>query len=189
VRATLALIAVLLVAAAVLAGCGGSSDQTLSAGEQTITVPGDVHGFYGELEAILDQFPYQRWYTKCVVARVKKSIPPAEAEAVAKLSESQSEEKATQAIAAAGPACEESTGRAAVDPNASSEEIAVLRADYLPSLVSLGETNKLSSAQIECVEQTFENLPDKQIVAMSNGSHNVREGILLSVFEPCAKAK
>jgi hypothetical protein len=188
VRGTLALIAV-LVAAAVLAGCGGSSDQTLRAGGQTITVPGDVHGFYGELEAILDQFPYQHWYTKCVVARVKKSIPPAEAEAVAKLSESQSEEKAMQAISAAGPACEKSTGRAAVDPNASSEEIAVLRADYLPSLVSLGEADKLSPTQIECLEQTFETLPDEQIVAMSNGSHEVREGILLSVFKPCAKAK
>jgi hypothetical protein len=186
VSARTVLVVIAVLAAALVAGCGGSSEETLSVGEQTITVPSDVHGFYGELEAILDQFPYQHWYTKCVVDQVKKVVSPAEAES---LSESQSEEKAMQVIAKAGPACEKATGRAAVDPNASSDEIAVLRADYVPSMVALAEANKLDQAQVECVEQRFESLPDARVVAMSNGSHAVREGILLSVFKPCAKAK
>jgi hypothetical protein len=54
------LFAIALIATLAVAGCGSSSDQTLSVGDgHTITVSGDVHGFYGELEAILDQFPYQ----------------------------------------------------------------------------------------------------------------------------------
>jgi hypothetical protein len=183
-RATLALAVVL--AAAAVAGCGGSSDETVSVGGNAITVPGDVHGVYGELEALLDQFPYQRWYTKCVVARVKKDVTPVEAES---LSESKGETKAVQVIAKAGPACERSTGRPSIDPNASSGELDLLRAEYVPSMTALAETHGLDPAQVECVEHGFENLPDQGVIAMGNGSRKVREGILLSVFKPCAQAK
>ncbi|MBS1887924.1 MAG: hypothetical protein JSU06_12125 [Actinobacteria bacterium] len=187
-RAALPLIAILVAVAA--AGCGGSSGgQTTSVGGQTITVPEDVHGVYGELEAILDQFPYQHWYTRCVVARVRKELDPAEAAALPGLSGSEGESKAVQIIAKAGPACAKATGRPIVDPNASGEKIAVLRADYLPSMVSLAKSQGLDTAQVECVREAFENLPDNQVVAMANGSHKEREGILLSVFKPCAKAK
>jgi hypothetical protein len=184
VRSTLALI--LAFAAVAVAGCGGSSDETVSVGGHAITVPSDVHGVYGELEALLDQFPYQRWYTKCVVARVKKDVTPAEAES---LSGSQGESKAIQAIAQAGPACERSTGRPPIDPNASSSELDLLRAEYVPSMTALAESHGLDPAQVECVEGGFENLPDEKVITMGNGSEKLREGILLSVFKPCAQAK
>jgi hypothetical protein len=34
-----------------------------------------------------------------------------------------------------------------------------------------------------------ESLPEKQLIEIGNGTKKVREGILLSVFKPCAKAK
>jgi hypothetical protein len=178
-----------LAAAILVAGCGGSSDQTLSVGNgETITVSGDVHGFYGELEAILDQFPYQHWYVACVVREAEKILSPKEAEELAGLPEGERQEKTQQTVTKAQPGCEK-TARPTVDPNASSKEIALLRASSLPGIIGLAETNGMSSSQVECVEAFFEKLPDKKVIELRNGTDKVREGILVSVFRPCAQLK
>ena len=183
------LLGAVLAAAALISGCGGSSDQTLRVGsEQTITVSGDVHGFYGELEAILDQFPYQRWYVACVVREAKKILDPQEAEELAELPEAERQEKTQEAVTKAQPGCEK-TGRPTVDPNASSKQIALLRASSLPGIVGLAESNGMSSTQVACVQNFFEKLPDNKIVELRNGTDKAREGILVSVFRPCAQLK
>jgi hypothetical protein len=187
VRATLLVIVAL--AAVVVAGCGGSGDQTASVDGGTITVPSDVHGVYGEVEAFLDQLPYQSWYVRCVVNRVEAVISPAEAQALSELPEGEREGKATQVIAKAVPACEESTDRPVVDPNASSKELDLLRAGDLASMQQLAEAHHFTAAQTACIEHGFEELPDSKIIAIGNGTENARNGILLSVFKPCAKAK
>jgi hypothetical protein len=189
VRLVLSALVVALLAA-VVAGCGSSGDQTLSVGsEQTITVPSDVHGFYGEMEAILAQFPYQHWYAACVVRASKHLLSPAEAEALSELSESQREAKVTQVTATAGPACEKAIGRPVVDPNASPKQLDLLRAGAIQQIVELAEANHFTSAQVSCVQNGSETISDKQLIALRNGTDKVREGILLSVFKPCAKAK
>jgi hypothetical protein len=187
-RASLSLIALVIAALAVV-GCGGSGDQTATLGDQTITVPSDVHGFYGELEAILAQLPYEAWYSKCVIAETKKSISPAEAEVLAELPEKEREEKATEATSAAGPICEEKHRLPVVDPNASSKELALLRAGYVSSMKAVAESKGATAGQAACVEEGFEELPDEELIAVVNGSKTVREGILLSVFKPCTKAE
>jgi hypothetical protein len=188
VRVSLLLGAVLV--AALLAGCGGgSSDQTLSVGsEGTITVSGDVHGFYGELEAILDQFPYQRWYVACVVREAKKILSPKEAEELEGLPEAERQEKTQSVVTEAQPGCEK-TARPTIDPNASSKEIGLLRASSTPGITGLAESNGMSSTQVACVQSFFEKLPDKKIIELRNGTDKVREGILVSVFRPCAQLK
>jgi hypothetical protein len=170
----------------VVAGCGGSDNETASGG---FTVPGGVHDFKGELEAVLDQLPYQYWYTSCVVHEVEGALSPAEAEELAELSEAEREQKINQIAAKAGPACEKKTNRPPIDPNASSKELDLLRVGYLTSVASLAEANNLTSAQSACVERNVEKLPDKALIEIGNGTDKVREGILLSVFKPCAKAK
>jgi hypothetical protein len=183
------LLAAVLAAAVLVAGCGGSSDQTLSVGEgQTITVSGDVHGFYGELEAILDQFPYQHWYVACVVREAKNILGPKEAEELEDLPEAERQKKAQKAAAEAGPACEK-TDRPTIDPNASSAEIELLRVNSIPGITEFAETNGMSSTQVECVESFFAKLPDEKIIELRNGTEKVREGILVSVFRPCAQLK
>lgn len=184
------LLGAVLAAALLVAGCGGgSSDQTLSVGNgETITVSGDVHGFYGELEAILDQFPYQHWYVACVVREAEKILSPKEAEELEDLPEAERQEKTQQTVSKAQPGCEK-TARPTVDPNASSKEVALLRASSLPGIVGLAETNGMSSTQVECVEAFFAKLPDKKIIELRNGTDKVREGILVSVFRPCAQLK
>lgn len=186
----LSLFGAALAAAVLVAGCGGgSSDQTLSVGNgETITVSGDVHGFYGELEAILDQFPYQHWYVACVVREAEKILSPKEAEELEDLPEAERQEKTQQTVSKAQPGCEK-TARPTVDPNASSKEVALLRASSLPGIVGLAETNGMSSTQVECVEAFFAKLPDKKIIELRNGTDKVREGILVSVFRPCAQLK
>lgn len=173
-----------------MAGCGSSGDQTLSVGNgQAITVPSDVHGFYGELEAILDQFPYQHWYADCVVLQSKKLLSPAAAEALSGLSESERERKVAEVTGKAGPACEKVTGRAVIDPNASSKELDLLRAGTIPAMTELAEAKHLTPVQVACVQNAFETMPDKQLIELRNGTEERREGILLSVFKPCAKVE
>jgi hypothetical protein len=187
VRAALLVIAA-LATGLLLAACGGSSGgQTESVGGGTITVPADVHGVFPELETLLAQFPYQRWYTDCIVARVKKELSPEEVEALEERPESSLADKAKRIIAAAGPACEESSNRPVIDPNASAKELALYRAGYVERIRKVAETHGFEGAQVECVEQTVEELPGSEVVGLGNGTHQVREGILLSVLAHCVK--
>ncbi len=149
-------------------------------------MPSDVHDVYGEVEAFLDQLPYQGWYTHCVQKRVEAAISPAEAKALSGQPESEREVKATQIIAKAVPACERSTDRPVIDPNASSAELDLLRAE---DISSVAESTNLTAAQDACVEQGFEELPDSAIVEIGNGTTKARDGIPLSVIKPCAKAR
>ena len=183
------LAAAALAAGILLSGCGGSSDQTLSVGSgHTITVSGDIHGFYGELEAILDQFPYQHWYVACVVHEAKKILGPKEAEELEELPEAERQQKAQKAAAEAEPACEK-TDRPTIDPNASSEEIELLRVSSIPGITEFAEANGMSATQVECVQSFFAKLPDQKVIELRNGTDKVREGILVSVFRPCAQLK
>jgi hypothetical protein len=188
-RAALALIAVLC--AGVLAGCGGSSgDQTVSVGKETITVPGDTHGVYAELGAILDQLPYRPWYAKCVVAQVEKVLSPTEAEELAELPESEREAKATQITSQAGPVCEaKRPDRPVIDANASAKELDLLRAGYVSSMKAVAESNGANPSQTACIESGFQQLPEKELIAIGNGTKKVREAVLLSIFKPCASGK
>jgi hypothetical protein len=189
VRATLLVIAA-LATGLLLAACGSSGDQTQSVGGAIVTVPSDVHGIYPELESLLAQFPYQRWYTTCVLARAKKELSPKEAEALNQQGpESSGVAKAEEIIAAAGSACRKSSKRPLVDPNASEKELALFRAGFVGRLRGIAEAHGFEGAQLECVGQTVEELPAGKVVGLGNGTQHVREGIELSVLAQCVKAE
>ncbi len=189
-RRVVSLLVSALATALLVAGCGGSSEETLTLGHGgTVTVPSDVHGLYGELESLLDQLPYQRWYTKCVVSHVKGLITPKEAEGLADLPEAQREAKTAEVVGKAGPACEKS-GRPIIDPNASDQQLELLRtASVIPEMVELAEANGLSAHATACIRRTFEAMPTKFLVELRNGTAKVRGAILRGAFEPCAKFK
>jgi hypothetical protein len=187
VRATPLVIAALAMGL-LLAACGSSGSKTESVGGATVTVPGDVHGVYPELEALLAQFPYQGWYTKCVITRVKNELSPGEVEALEQKPESSGAGKAEEIIAAAGAACKKSK-RPLIDPNASEKELALFRAGFVEPLRSEAEKHGFEGGQLECVEQTVEELPVGKVVGLGNGTDAVRKGILLSVLAQCVKAE
>jgi hypothetical protein len=193
VRATLLVITALL-GGLMLAACGGGSGDSTgkggdsTAGGGTVTIPSDVHG-YGELEALLAQFPYQHWYTNCVLTKVKKELSPKEAETLGDESEGGATSKGEEIIAAAGPACEESSNRPVLDPNASETELALYREGFVDPMRKIAEEKGFKSPGVECVEETVESLPPGKVVGLGNGTHKVREGILLSVLAQCVKAE
>jgi hypothetical protein len=187
VRVTL--LAIVALAAAVLAGCGSSNDQTASLNGETVTVPSDVHGFYGELEAILAQFPYQDWYAKCVVSTTKESLSPAEAEKLSDLPEGKREAKEEAIISKAGPECEKSSKRPVIDPNATEQQIALYRAGYITPLREIAESDKFGEKGLACVEEAVEALPAKKVITLGNGARKAREAILVSILTPCASSE
>jgi hypothetical protein len=190
VRASLLSLIAAVLAVGLLAGCGGGSgDATATLGDETLTMPSDVHGFYPELEAILAQLPYEAWYAKCVVSEVKKSIDPEEAEKLAELPEDERESLANQATSKAGPICEAKHRLPVVDPKASPKELNLLRAGYVSSMKAVAESKGATASQATCVEEGFEELSDKDLIAVVNGAKTVREGILLEVFKPCTATK
>lgn len=180
------LLAIVALAAAVLAGCGSSGGGTVAGG---FTVPTDVHDLYGEVESILDQLPYQSWYTKCVVSRVKKAVSPKEAEELAGLPESERESKASKVVAKAKLACEESSKRPVIDPNASEKELGLYRASYVSPLREIAEADKFDEAGVACVEEAVESLPAKKVITLGNGTRKARAAILVSILTPCASSK
>jgi hypothetical protein len=182
VRATLLVIAA-LATGLLLSACGSSGSETSSVGQAEITVPSDVHGVIPELEAVLAQFPYQRWYSDCIVATVKKDLTPAEAEAT----EASGAANAEKIIGTAGSTCKESSHRPVVDPNASEKQLDLLRAGFFEQIRPQAEKKGFEGARLECVKQTAEELPSGKVLGLANGTHQVREGILLSVLAQCVK--
>lgn len=181
------LLIVAALAGGVVAGCGGGGDTTGSGeGGGTVTIPSDAKGFYGELEAILGQYPYQHWYVDCVMREAKKLLDPQEAEELEELPGSERQQKSQEVAAKAGPPCEKS-GRPTIDPNASPEEIQLLRVSSIPAIAEFAETNGMSPTQVACVQSLFKKLSDKQIIELRNGTDQAREGILVSVFKPCSR--
>jgi hypothetical protein len=175
-RASLALFA--LLAAALLVGCGGGGDRTATVGSATVTIPSSVHGAKAELTALLEQFPYQHWFTACVTRRFQAAGEPGDGESEAEL------------LAKDETACERSAhGRRPVDPNASSEELDLLRAELAPSMKGLAESHHLGASQSACLTQAFEKLPDRFIVKYGNGDQKTRDAILSIIFKTCAKAR
>jgi hypothetical protein len=184
VRATLLVIAA-LAAGLLLAACGGSGSDTSDLGQATVTVPSDVKGVIPELEALLAQYPYQRWYTHCIVKTTKRELTPAELEAT----ESSGAANAEKIIAAAGPACRKKIHRPVIDPNASEEQLEILRAGFVEQLTSGAEGKGFEGKRLECVRRLAEELPSPEVVALVEGTHRAHEGILVAVLAHCVKAE
>jgi hypothetical protein len=190
VRRAIVLVVLALGVVAALAGCGGggSGEQTASADGGTITIPEGVHGVYGEIAALLDQFPYQPWFTRCVVAKFKKQVGPAEAKELDEVTEASTSSKEQKVLVEARTACEKSP-RSLIDPNASEEEFARYRAGYVQPLREAAEAKKFSTEGVACVEKKVEELTTAKVLALGNGSAKLGEVILLAILSTCAKAE
>jgi hypothetical protein len=73
-----------------------------------------------------------------------------------------------------------------VDPNASSEELDLLRAGTVPLMAELAESENFTPAQVTCIENKFQTLPDNLLIKLRNGSKKARSFIVVSVFKTCA---
>ena len=180
------LLVIVALAAAVLAGCGSSGGDTASSAA-AITIPSGVHDFYGEAEAVLDQLPYQSWYTE--VRRREDSVSRS---ARSKPKKSRpcpnpnGKPKPRRMIAKVGPECEKSSDRPVIDPNASEAEIALYRAGYVAPLTAIAEEDNFDKEGVACVEEAVESLPAKKVVTLGNGARKARAAILVSILTPCA---
>ncbi len=181
-------LALLALTAAAVAGCGGGSEEeTSSFGGGTVTIPSGVHGLYGELEALLAQFPYQPWFDQCVEAGVHKKLSQAEVEEIEKLPESKRSEQALGVIAEARTVCEK-RNRPLIDPNASEDELDLYRAGYVQPLREKAEAEEFSPEGVACVEEKVENLAAPKLLVLGNGNPSAGKVILLAVLSTCAKA-
>ena len=56
----------------------------------------------------------------------------------------------------------------------------------VPGVVEFAESNGMNSTQVACV-QLLQEFSDKEMIELRNGTDKAREGILVSLFGPCAQ--
>jgi hypothetical protein len=89
----------LLPAVLLLAACGGSS-----ATSSTTATSGDLpHDPFGQLRFVLGKFPYEAWYTDCIVEQVEAKLSADELEELAELPEEQGRKVALRFALGAAP--------------------------------------------------------------------------------------
>ena len=169
----------LVPAVLLLASCGGGS----SSGSTSAEPPEDP---FGQLRFVLDKFPYEPWYTDCIVEQVEAKLSAEELEELAELPEEQGRKVALRFALGAAPKCE-ARGRKPIRTDASHVQVQLLRVGYASTLEALGRRQGLNSEQAGCLSQTIAGFPDSKVIALGNASEKQREQILVDVVEGCAK--
>jgi hypothetical protein len=168
----------LLPAVLLLASCGGSS----SSGSTSAELPEDP---FGQLRFVLGKFPYEPWYTDCIVEQVEAKLSAGELEELAELPEEQGRKVALRFALGAAPKCE-ARGRKPIRTDANHVQVQLLRIGYASTLEALGRRQGLNSEQAECLSDTIARFPDAKVIALGNAAEEQRERILVDVVEGCA---
>ncbi|MBS1880357.1 MAG: hypothetical protein JST31_12655 [Actinobacteria bacterium] len=162
-----------------LAACGSGS-STSSSTEAKHEDP------FAQLRFVLGKFPYEPWYSDCIVKQVEGKLNAAELEELAELPVEQGRKVALRFALGAAPKCV-ANGRNPISPDPSHVQIQLLRVGYASTLEELGKRQGLSATQTTCLSRTVARFPDAKIVALGNASEKERERILVEVVEGCAK--
>jgi hypothetical protein len=175
----LASLLALLPAVLLLAACGGGS----SSGSTAAELPEDP---FGQLRFVLGKFPYEPWYTDCIVEQVEAKLSAKELEELAELPEEQGRKVALRFALGAAPRCQ-AHGRKPIREDADHVQVQLLRVGYASTLEALGKRQGLNPKQAGCLSATIAKFPDPKVIALGNASEKQREKILVDVVEGCAK--
>jgi hypothetical protein len=181
-----ALAPVAVALALLVAGCGSSGDQTATIGTSEVTISGDEdpQTFSEVVGLLLDKTPYQSWYSRCLEGEIEKRLSDAEEDELLDLSKAEAEGRLTELMLPAGKACQQE-GRRYIDPNASAEELDLLRSSEQTGLGLVLRQQGASASLVACLERGVGNLPNDELVELIEGSLRTREALLEGIGEGC----
>lgn len=173
----------LLSTGAVLTACG-SSDQTATIGTSEVTISGEPDTLIEAVQATVEQEPYEEWARKCVVEQIETVITPAAEEKLEGASEKEFGEFITPHLAQINRACEE-PGRRIFNPDASEEELALVRSGEVVGVRAVLKAAEVPAGERECIEDRVAHLPGPELVALLEADEAQREVLFVKLGTPC----
>jgi hypothetical protein len=177
------LIALALVAtAATLAACGGGGTATIGTSE--VTIDRDPDSVVDAMRAVAEQEPYEKWALDCVVGQFEKVLTPKAEDELEGASERELGEFLLPHLEAINQGCER-PGRHIFNPNATEEELALVRSSQVEGLRLVLKAAGVPAAQRECIEGELGALPGPQVIALIEASEAEREVLFQELAAPC----
>jgi hypothetical protein len=151
-----------------------------------ITIPTDTkRNIFAVTEALLVKVGYRPWYRNCIIGQAERLLTQREAERFRNLSESRLSKKSAELMEKAAPNCEQ-PGRQIIDPDATSEQVAIVRlqtAHIFGQLLNEDET--VSSTLRNCAVAQLNQTSDAEVIRLVNSSEADRQAQYVQLFKPC----
>lgn len=195
--AVLAVVSVALL----LAGCGGGDSTDSSSASTTdvtvadglvITVPSDLgsqepkEAILAVLDAVAEKVGFTSEWKTCVGDGIDE-IPDSKLQSLDAMSEEEVSQTALQFSAQLGASCGK-TVDLVVSPDATPEQIDALRSLTASQLEGYAGGARLTPAQVGCMSDKYEALPDDKVVEFANASTQRSAQLILGLIQICAKA-
>lgn len=188
-------------AALLLAGCGGGDSTDSSAASTTdvtvadglvIAVPSDLgsqepkEAILAVLDAVAEKVGFTSEWKTCVADGIDE-IPDSKLQSLDAMSEEEVSQTALQFSAELGASCGK-TVDLVVNPDATPEQIDALRSLTASQLEGYAGGARLTPAQVSCMSDKYEALPDDKVVEFANASTQRSAQLILGLIQICAKA-
>jgi outer membrane murein-binding lipoprotein Lpp len=183
----LVLLALVVVSSGALLAACGSSEKTAKIGTSEVTIAGEPDSLVATIRATAEQFPYEKWAFDCVVGQIEKVIGPAEEERLEGASEKEFGEFILPHLTAMNKACER-PDRHTFNPDASEEELALVRSSEVVGVRAILKAAGVSAAERECVEDRVAHLPGPELVALLEADEAQREVLFVKLGSPCVES-
>ena len=185
-RRTLGLLICLVATVLLVPACGGSGDKVATVGTSEITVSGDTptDTFYEKFRALTEQSPYLPWFTSCLEREAKQLMTPAEAKELESAPEAEGLKRLTATFASASEICE-TNGRHYIDPEASEEELEIVRSSEAVGVGMMLKAQGFPDEMVSCMEDLIGAVPPQELVTLIEGKPSERERLFERLGARC----
>ena len=175
----------LVASALALTACGGGS-QTATIGTSEVTIESEPKSVVDAMRAVAEQQPYEKWALDCVVGQYEKIITPEVEDELEGASEKEMGEFLLPHLESINEACER-PGRHIFNPNATEEELAVVRSSEVQGLRLILKAAGIRDDMRRCVEHELATLPGPQVIALIEADVAEREVLFEELAAPCLR--
>lgn len=179
----LLIVLALVASGALLTACGGGS-ETHKIGTSEVTISREPHSVIDAMRAVAEQEPYEKWALECVVGEFEKIITPAQEEKLEGASEKEMGEFLLPHLESINQTCEK-PGRHIFNPNATEEELALVRSSEVEGLRLLLKAAGVPGSERKCIEDELAGMPGPQVIALIEASESEREAMFRELAIPC----
>ena len=123
-------------------------------------------------------------FSRCLEGKVEKALTPDEEDELLDLPDAEAEGRLIELILPASEACQVE-GRRYIDPDATAEELDLLRSSEQAGLGALLRQEGAPDSSIACLERGVAELPTDQLVELIQGRLRRREAVIEGIAAGC----